>query len=59
MKKEIKIIEKFREMGHGEFADRLLSYSNENVESKREKEVRFLKNKIQIMQSRLKQLSSL
>jgi len=57
MSKELKIIERFRQLGHGEFADRLLSCRGKNSEGRREKEVRFLKNKINLMQSRLKQLS--
>ena len=57
MSKELKIIERFRKMGYGELADRLLSYGRKNIETKREKEMRFLRNKINVMQSRLKQLS--
>jgi len=55
--KELKVLERLREQGHGEFVDRLLSCGGRNIETKREKEMRFLRNKINLMQSRLKQLS--
>ena len=57
MLKELRIIERFRQLGHGEFADRLLACRGKNSETKREKEMRFLKGKINIMQTRLKQIS--
>jgi len=57
MLKELRIIERFREQGYGEFSDRLLLCRGKNSESKREKEMRFLRDKINVMQSRLKQLS--
>ena len=57
MSKELRIIERFREQGYGEFSDRLLSCMGKNNETKREKEVRFLRDKIRIMRSRLKQLN--
>ena len=57
MSKELRTIERLRQFGHGELADRLLSYRGKNIETKREKEMRFLRNKINIMQSRLKQLN--
>jgi len=55
--KELRVIERFRQLGHGEFADRLLSCKGGNIENRREKEMRFLRDKINVMQSRLRQLN--
>ena len=53
-----KTIERIRQMGFGDLADKFLLLSNEKIETDKGKEIRLLNQQVGIINARLKELNS-